>query len=95
MDIELMPGLSPEAREAFVDAMLAEVIEPQDLAYGGGGDGGYVCGYDKPSATEKDRAAVQEWVSARAEVALVWGRDLEDAWYPRQPSTTASNAGLH
>lgn len=93
MDIELLPGLSPEVREAFVDAVLTEVIEPRDLAYGGGGDGGYVCGYYNPSATEKDREAVQEWVSARAEVASVWAHDLEDAWYPPQPSTPASNAG--
>ena len=44
MDIELMPGLSPEAREAFVGIMLASVRAAY-LAYGGDYEGGYVYGY--------------------------------------------------
>ena len=72
---------SPEAREAFVDALMVEIIEPRCLAYGGGEFGGFVCGYEKPSATEEDRAALREWLASRSEVLSADVGELEDAWY--------------
>ncbi len=81
VDIELANDTSPEAREAFVDALMAEIIEPRCLAYGGGEFGGFVCGYEKPSATEEDRAVLREWLSSRSEVLSADVSELEDAWY--------------
>ncbi len=80
--ISLTPELTEEAGEAFVDALLDEVIEPRDLAYGGWSNGGYVCGFDKPSATESDREAIRNWLAGREEVTAASIGELEDAWYP-------------
>ena len=81
VDIELVADVSPEAREAFVEALLVDVIDARCLAYGGGELGGFVCGYEKPSATEEDRAALREWLSARSEVLSADVGELVDAWY--------------
>ena len=81
VDIELATDTSPEAREAFVDALIIDVIEPRCLAYGGGEFGGFVCGYEKPNATEEDRVALREWLSSRSEVLSADIGELEDAWY--------------
>ena len=61
--------------------LMVDVIEVRCLAYGGGEFGGFVCGYEKPSATEEDRAALREWLSSRSEVLSADVGELEDAWY--------------
>ncbi|GBG14955.1 oxygen-dependent coproporphyrinogen-III oxidase [Novimethylophilus kurashikiensis] len=81
LEVALNQGLTPEGVEALVDAFLAEVIEPRDLAFAGWATGGYVCKFSRGSATEEDRSAAAAWLKARPEVEAVRASELQDAWY--------------
>jgi uncharacterized protein YggL (DUF469 family) len=52
----------------FMTAFLAEVIEPQNLAFGGSAYGGYIVSVKQVSATEEHRKSVSLWLSQRIEV---------------------------
>lgn len=53
----------------FMTAFLAEVIEPQNLAFGGSAYGGYIVSVKHDSATEEHRKSVSLWLSQRIEVS--------------------------
>lgn len=81
VETELKQALTGNAEEELLIAFIEGVIEPRGLIYGGGVECGFVCKSGGGSATNEDRAAVQEWLAARAEFAAVTVRELSDAWY--------------
>lgn len=76
--IEIEPG---QDDESLIDAMLTEIIEPMGLGYGGWLNG-FVAKMEG-TATEEDRARLDDWLRARREVRGVKIGPLEDAWYTR------------
>lgn len=81
IETELKSTLDDNAEEALLIAFVEGVIEPRGLIYGGSLACGYVCKAGGGSATEEDRAAVRDWLQARAEFASVTVHELSDAWY--------------
>jgi uncharacterized protein len=53
----------------FMTAFLEEVIEPQNLSFGGSAYAGYVVSVKRVSATEEHRKSVSLWLSQRTEVS--------------------------
>ena len=80
VSIRLSPALSSKACDEFWDAFLTELIVPRDLAFCGREEG-FVMRFGSGSATEADRAAVNDWLQARAGVERAVVGPLEDAWY--------------
>lgn len=82
-DVEtaLKEPLVGNAEAALLIAFIEGVIEPRGLIYGGGLSCGYVCRAGGGSATDEDRAAVRDWLQARAEFGSVTVGELSDAWY--------------
>ena len=81
VETELKAPLAGNDEETLLIAFIEGVIEPRGLIYGGGVTCGYVCKAGGGSATEEDRAAVRDWLQARAEFSAVTVRELSDAWY--------------
>ena len=77
----LARALDAKAKEACMDAFLAECIEPADLAVAGWIDGCCVCRFGRGSVSEAERAAVLRWLRDRPEFASVQAGPLCDAWY--------------
>lgn len=77
----LKEPLSAEDEETFINAFLAQVIEPRGLAFGGWVSGGYVCTAVRGSATEDDRAAVTAWLQSRTDIAKFQVSEMNDAWF--------------
>lgn len=73
--------LTPDEQDAFLTAFLDEVIEPRNLAYGGGLDCGFVSRYGRGSATQEDRDAVSQWLQDRAEVSSATVGPMQDCWH--------------
>jgi uncharacterized protein YggL (DUF469 family) len=73
--------LSEEDVDLFIDAFLSEAIEPRLLAYGGGIGSGFVAKFGRGSASEEDRASVQNWLLVRPEVKDVNAGPLVDVWH--------------
>lgn len=85
-EIELKVSLSPEQEDVLVDRFLAEVIEARSLALGGGLACGFVAYYGRGSATEADRAAVEEWLRSNLPIDTLRVSELMDDWYPTDES---------
>ena len=67
--------------EAFIDRFLADLIEPNGMAYGGWTDG-YVVSSGQGSLGEQHRTLISEWLSATHEVDKYIVHALTDCWYP-------------
>ena len=82
-NIEMTLGdhLDAEQTEAFIDRFLAELIEPNGLAYGGWTDG-YVAFNGRGSLSEPHRILVGEWLSAAPEIGRYTVHALTDCWHP-------------
>jgi hypothetical protein len=94
VDITLRRQLTTDESDAFLDALVLDLIEPRSLAYGGGSNGGFVVHERRGSATEADREAVVAWLRARKEVEEVEAGALVDVWYGADlESDTAHAAG--
>ena len=72
--------LSADRAEAFVDALLCEVIESQGLSLGGWATGGFVANAGRGSVTEGQRKGVLDWLEGRDDVEEVKASQLVDAW---------------
>ena len=71
----------------IIDALLAEAIEPRDLAlYGGGGQlwSAFVKASGRRSVTETDMNSVLGWLRSRPDVSEVRAGPLIDAWNSRE-----------
>lgn len=74
--------LKADAREeVFVDALLEEVIEPNNLEFGGWATGGFVTKAVRGTVSEEERQAVLNWLRARPELASARASELVDAWH--------------
>ena len=78
---DLHSPLTPDEEESLMDRVLAEIIEKRSLGLGGGITGGFIAAWGRGSATDEDREAVQQWMSARPEWKAVRVGPLIDAWY--------------
>ncbi|NLR74770.1 YggL family protein [Leeia aquatica] len=89
VSIRLQAGLDSDARMYLLDDFLTEAIEGQNLIFGGGFheptaevlEGYVMLDARRGSVTEAQRAAVQQWLQARKDVAEVEVEALTDAWY--------------
>lgn len=82
---KLAKPLDAAARDALIDAFLLEAVEARGLIFGGGlqdGLDGVLLSENRyGSPSEEDRAAVVQWLEARAEFGSVESTPLRDAWY--------------
>lgn len=92
--VQFHQPMDDEAHDAFLDGFI-EIIESRHLAVGGMGGqlplketGGVVSAWGRGSPTEADRAAVEDWLRQRPEVASAYVGALVDGWYPHFPSLT-------
>jgi len=82
VSITLKPDLGIDALDRLLDEFILDAIEKNELAFGGGTDGGFITTWKRGSASEAHRAAVENWLSHRPEVVSVTLGPLVDAWYP-------------
>lgn len=74
--------LAPDEMEAFVDAFLAEAIEPCRLSYGGWAESGMVVREGRGSVTPEEREQVLKWLNDRDDVLKAEAGNLTDVWHP-------------
>ena len=75
--------ITGEAIDDFIDTFFAEIIEPNDLGFGGEGDTlwhGLVCTRDIGKCTETHRTEVEKWLLANGAVAATIS-ELYDVWW--------------
>jgi uncharacterized protein len=89
VDVTFRRQLTSDESDAFIEALLSELIEPRRLAYGGGTSGGFVVHERRGSVTEADREAVVAWLRARKDVEKVNAGGLVDAWYGTEDAENA------
>ena len=74
-------GLSEAGIERFWDAFILEAIETNNLAFGGGGNDGFITAWGRGSATDAHRQVVLKWLTSRPEVSSAQAGQLVDAWH--------------
>ncbi|PJJ97069.1 hypothetical protein CO611_06900 [Lysobacteraceae bacterium NML03-0222] len=80
--VTLVETLSEEANDAFLDRFLAEAIEANNLAFGGGWDYNYIVRWEyRESVSEELRQKVIDWLCAQPEIKDVHPSPLTDAWH--------------
>ena len=82
VSISLKPNLGVADLDQFLDEFILDAIEKNELAFGGGTDGGFITTWKRGSASEEHRAIVEAWLNRRQEVASVTVGPLVDAWCP-------------
>jgi len=88
ISITLKPNLGIDDLDRFLDEFILDAIEKNELAFGGGTDGGFITTWKRGSASEAHRAIVENWLRQRQEVISVTLGPLVDAWYPKaEPHT--------
>lgn len=80
-ELKVKRELSEDEQTALMDRMVDELLVPRNLAAAGWVREGFVTAWLRGSATEDDRKAAQEWLSAQPEVAEATVSELKDAWY--------------
>lgn len=78
---ELAKAMDDAAQNAMIEDFVNQVIEPRGLVLGGWVHSGFVSKNGLDSATEEDRAAVNQWLAGRAELKNIEVSALMDAWY--------------
>lgn len=71
--------LSEQELYQFLDDFLT-LVEQRKLCFGGC-ETGFIAPANRGTATENDREAINEWLSARPEVSNITIGQLCDAWY--------------
>lgn len=86
LNIKFTEENTNDALDLFVEALLDEVIDPNGLDFGGGGDrfdfAGFVVLAARGSVTEEHRAQTTAWLEKRTDVASFEVGPLVDAWHP-------------
>ena len=75
--------IKSEAIDEFIDTFFAEIIEPNDLGFGGEGDTlwhGIVCTQAIGKCTEENRTQVETWMKANG-ATTVTVSELYDVWW--------------
>lgn len=78
---ELVKAMDDAAQNAMIEDFVNQVIEPRGLVLGGWVHSGFVSKNGLGSATEEDRAAVNQWLASKAELKNIEVSVLMDAWY--------------
>lgn len=83
---DIASSLSRPEQDQFLEALQAEILEPQGLLFGGGFDEDSLVGYfmtaaARGSTTEAQRSAVDTWLKARKELTNPTTEALSDAWH--------------
>ncbi len=82
VSITLKPNLEIDALDRFLDEFILDAIEKNELAFGGGTDGGFITTWKRGSTSDAHRTIVENWLRRRQEVVSVTLGFLVDAWYP-------------
>ena len=98
VQFRLADTLNEEELDAFLDQFFKEVIEANDLGYGGGGNYewlGLVGLSGRGSATDEHRAQVDRWLHEHPQVIEHDVSGLIDAWYDTSdwPGTPQAQQG--
>jgi uncharacterized protein YggL (DUF469 family) len=85
VDCRFVDDFTEAAMDSFMDAFIEQAIEANALFLAGGGDRTHWSGFvtsakHRGSATEADRAHLQEWLDRRTEVLNVTIGPLTNAW---------------
>jgi len=80
---KLADDITPETLDAFIDKFFAEVIEPNQLGFGGEGDTiwhGLICTQKIGKCTEEHRKAVETWLNNNGATSVSVS-ELYDVWW--------------
>ena len=89
LTLNFKADLSDQTLDDFVDQFLDQAIAGNGLDYVGSEDFGLVCLAKRGSVNEEQRAAVEQWLSSRSDLASFSLSALQDAWYPGNPLNAA------
>lgn len=79
----LKEGINGEELDAFITKFFTEVIQPNDLGFGGEGDTlwhGIICSEKLGSCTEEHRKSVEQWLNDNGATSVAVS-DLYDVWW--------------
>ncbi len=80
---QLTDDIDSDGLDAFLNKFFAEVIEPNQLGFGGEGDTiwhGLICTQHIGKCTEEHRQAVEAWLKANGATAVSVS-ELYDVWW--------------
>ncbi|OUR59728.1 hypothetical protein A9Q74_16665 [Colwellia sp. 39_35_sub15_T18] len=80
---QLNDGITGDELDAFIDKFFAEVIQANDLGFGGEGDTlwhGLICTQKLGSCTDEHRNAVEKWLTDNG-ATTVSVSPLYDVWW--------------
>ena len=89
LQLQYRDGADESERDAFILALHNEVLIPQGLLLIGCNEFGLVCLMKRGSVSTEQRAAVEQWLSSRSDLASFSLSALQDAWYPGNPLNAA------
>ena len=80
---QLKEDINADELDAFIDKFFAEVIEPNELGFGGEGDHlwhGLICTQKLGKCTEEHRQLVEKWLKENGATAVSVS-ELYDVWW--------------
>lgn len=80
---KLNEGITSDELDVFIDQFFNEVIQPNELGFGGEGDTlwhGLICTQKLGSCTDENRAAVEKWLTDHGAKSVVVS-ELYDVWW--------------
>ena len=86
VSIALNPELGIDAFDRFLDEFIVDVIEANNLVFGGGVDSGFITSFKYIFVSEAHRTIVENWLKERQEVISVTLGPLVDALYGGAPN---------
>ncbi len=92
--IRLLSGVD---YDEFLDRLLLDAIERNDMAFGGGGAApivdGFVARWARGTLTEEDRVTFRSWLESRDEVEKFSVGPLVDSWHGEFEDAVSSGFG--
>ena len=85
ISITLKPNLGIDDLDSFLDKFILDVVERNELVFGGGSECGFISTWKRGSVSEAHRTIVENWLRQQQEVASVVTGPLVDAWYTDEP----------
>jgi hypothetical protein len=80
---KLKDDITGDEIDTFIDNFFTQVIEPNNLGFGGEGDTlwhGLICTQTLGKCTDEDRAAVEKWLTENGATAVSVS-ELYDIWW--------------
>ncbi len=81
VEAEIKSSILLDMEDFVVSALLAEVVDPRYLTFGGWIGDGFISCLGRGSVTETDREMILMWLLARPEIETARIGPLVDAWH--------------